>query len=216
MHGTRGSYVHGCRCEECRRANREYANSRALYGYSSSFVDAQAAREHVGMLARAGMGRREIARRAGVADSVVSLLLGHSHTKPAKKVSRTTQDRLLSVQPGTVAPGALVPILGTQRRLQALVAIGWTQTYLAMRLGWLVSNLTGVVNGRRTHVVQSTATAVRALYSELEMTPGPSQRARTHAASRGWPPPMAFDDEQIDNTNRSPDRWARQRIRRTA
>lgn len=96
---------------------------------------------------------------------------------------------------GQIAP--LVDATGTRRRVQALSALGWSQSYLGERFGvgvsavqqWTVSSL----------VQAKTATSVRRLYDELSMTPGPSARARGWAAKRGWPPPLAWDDDTIDD-----------------
>jgi transcriptional regulator with XRE-family HTH domain len=141
-----------------------------------------------------GLGRREIARRSGVSPSIVARLLGLDKSKPARRVTPATQEALLRVQPDTLADHALVPILGSQRRLQALVALGWTQSYLAKRLDWSAGNLNGVIKGRRLFVLQQTASQIRALYEELQDTRGPSVRAVHHALAHGWPPPAAWED----------------------
>ena len=56
-----------------------------------------------------------------------------------------------------------------------------------------------LVQGRREQVAVATAQLVRELYDELAMVTGPSQRARTLAAKHGWAPPLAWDDETIDD-----------------
>lgn len=198
-HGTRSGYVGGCKCELCRKANSEYARSRARYGWKSELVDSAPAKEQALMLQRHGMGRREIAKRSGVAESIVGRLLGQDTSKPADRVRPETLTALLSVQPGTLADHALVPALGSQRRLQALIAMGWTQTHLAERIGWTVANLCSVTNGKRDKVIQRTASDIGTLYEELSMSFGPSGRSRNHAFKKGWVPPLMWDD--IDDPN---------------
>ena len=91
----------------------------------------------------------------------------------------------------------MVEATGTRRRLRALVAMGWSFGHIGARLGesqptvhrWTV----------RERLFASTAEKVRAVYDELSMTPGPSNRARLDARRKGWAVPLAWSDEDIDN-----------------
>lgn len=94
--------------------------------------------------------------------------------------------------------------VGTERRLRALIAIGYTQSALAGMLNIHPSYITKLCSNTRRQVNADTAQAVAALYDRLSMTPGPSQRARSHAHRRGWQPPLAWDDDQIDNPAAGP------------
>jgi hypothetical protein len=91
----------------------------------------------------------------------------------------------------------MVPAVGTQRRLQALAAIGWSSLAIADRLGVTPQTL------RRLHGQRQCWTATRdkiaALYDELSMTPGGNRRAATWAAKRGWSVPLSWDDDEIDD-----------------
>jgi hypothetical protein len=91
----------------------------------------------------------------------------------------------------------LIDATGTRRRVRALVRIGWPLSHLATRLGVSVQNVCAYTH--RVQVRQSTALKVAALYDELSMLPGPSSSALIRARSKGWPPPLAWDDEDIDN-----------------
>lgn len=88
-----------------------------------------------------------------------------------------------------------VSSLGTRRRLQALAAIGWPQTTLARMMGRDQRHVSQTMRGETVYL--STHRMVEALYRELSMKPGPSRRTKAHARSRGWAPPLAWDD--IDN-----------------
>lgn len=200
-HGLRSTYVKGCRCEQCRRANTRYAKWRGLDGVVQ-LVDATVTRQHLDALRAAGLGRREIARRSGVALTVINRLIGIDSSRPARRVRPVTQARILAVTVDCRAGGSLVYATGTTRRLQALVALGWTQTELAARIGWTVQNLGPLVHGQRWLVAQSTASLVAALFGELSMIPGPSIRARLLAQRRGWAPPLAWED--IDDVAEHP------------
>lgn len=90
---------------------------------------------------------------------------------------------------------------GTVRRLQALGAIGWSGFELGPRLGLDRKSLDQLRSGRyRTH--RRNAEKVAALYDELSMIPGPSSRCAAGARTRGWAPPLAWDN--IDDLDEVP------------
>lgn len=205
MHGRRSAYVKGCRCEPCRRANTRYAKWREVSG-NVQLVDSTEVRQHIERLRAAGMGSREIASRSGVARTVVERLIGWDVSRPAKRVRPVTARRILAVDAVTLADGARIDSMGTLRRLRALVAVGWTQTEIARRMGRTVANVGRLIHGRRYgNVTQETATLVARLYDDLSMTPGPSLRARRLATRYGWAPPLAWDDDTIDDPTAAPD-----------
>jgi hypothetical protein len=94
--------------------------------------------------------------------------------------------------------------LGTQRRIQALGAIGWSHRAIGERIGAdrvVIQHMT-----KRSTVLRSTADRIAALYESMCMHPPVGQtrdeksaitRAKAHAKRQGWAPPLAWDD--IDN-----------------
>lgn len=92
---------------------------------------------------------------------------------------------------------------GTARRLRALVAIGWTFDDLAHQLGYASKGSLRNITARR-YVSPATEKRVRALYDRLSMTHGPSSRSRAIARGRGWAPPLAWDDDSIDDPAAEP------------
>ena len=212
-HGLRSTYNNGCRCEPCRAAQSRYAKRMRFLAETGrpTLVDSAPARSHVALLRAAGLGRQAIAERAGVSRIVVYRLAGSCKERPTLRIRRDTEARILAVDPVSPCDFSNVGTTGTTRRLRALVAIGWTQTELARRIDWDLANLNCIVLARRTAVTVDTARMIAALYDELSMTPGPSLRARRLAERRGWLPPLAWDDEQIDDPDHQP-----QDVRRTA
>jgi transcriptional regulator with XRE-family HTH domain len=94
------------------------------------------------------------------------------------------------------------------------VALGWSQSQLAQRLGWTPANFGPLVHGRRPCVNQATADRVAALYDSLSMTPPPcstareraaATRARAYAKRRRWLPPLAWDDDGLDDPDYCPE-----------
>lgn len=200
-HGQRSTYVKGCRCDACRGANARYAKL-AKYRQDTGrrvLVDAAPVKAHLEQLRAAGVGKRAIASRAGVSQTVVNRLVGCDHSRPAVRVRPEVARKLLAVQLHDHAQGANVDSIGTTRRIQALVAIGWCQSALAARIGWTPSNFAGLAHGRTDYVTARTARLVAQLYEQLSMQPGPSNRARSLARTRSWAPPLAWDDDTIDD-----------------
>jgi transcriptional regulator with XRE-family HTH domain len=95
--------------------------------------------------------------------------------------------------------------VGTMRRLQALAALGWTPEDLAEQLGMHPSYVKDLrINRRANRVNTSTVEKVTDLFERLSATPGPSVRTRQHAERQGWAPPLAWDDDAIDNPDAKP------------
>jgi hypothetical protein len=90
---------------------------------------------------------------------------------------------------------------GSTRRLQALTAIGWDAETLAAELGWPTHQLHRALNG---HTPPHTHHTITQLYNHLSMTPGTSTQARQHAQQHNWPPPLAWDDPDLDQPDATP------------
>ncbi|TYK45190.1 sigma-70 family RNA polymerase sigma factor [Actinomadura decatromicini] len=221
-HGTLGAAkIDGCNCDACRAADRRYMNRRyrlMAYGQWQPYVDAAPVRDHVRRLQEFGVGWMTVARLSGVPRGSMSKLLygdGPRGMAPSKRVRPATAAALLAIEPSmdVLADGAMVDGTGTRRRMQALVAIGWPQARLAERLGVDRTNLNKALRGDMP-VRCRTARAARALYDELWDEPPPadghrekiaSNRARNYARDRGWVPPLAWDDDTIDDPAAVPD-----------
>lgn len=225
-HGTLGANkIDGCKCGACRAADRRYMNRRyrlMAYGQWQPYVDATPVREHVRRLQEFGLGWMTIAKLSGVPRGSVSKLLygdGPRGMAPSKRVRPKTAAAILAIQPtmDVLADGAMIDGTGTRRRLQALVAIGWPQSWLAERLGADKATLHKALRGDMP-VRCRTARAARALYDELWDQPPPASghrekiatnRARNYARDRGWVPPMAWDDNTIDDPATVPELGAK-------
>ena len=149
IHGTRAAYVKDrCRCAPCTAANAAAwaATHRAqAFGQWEPFVEAAAVRDHIGQLREAGIGVDQIAKLAGTSTSHIRELAepGQPDKPPVHKVRPDTAKRILSVQ-ATAANRAARSHLdarGTRRRVQALIATGWTHQQLAAQLGRTATNL---------------------------------------------------------------------------
>lgn len=223
QHGTYACYtLDACRCLPCAAAVTAYENNRRrqnAYG-RGDLVDADPVRAHVNALRAQGMGFKRIAQAAGVSNATMTKLLyghyapgpggrdgrGELLRGPSKRVTKATARKVLAVGLD-LADGRVVPADGSIRRVRALVAIGWSQARIASHLGIGRQNF-HLGTGRRAQVTKVTADAVAALYDELSMRLPPetnqreriaASRSRRYAKARGWLPPLALDDERLDD-----------------
>jgi transcriptional regulator with XRE-family HTH domain len=224
VHGTRAAKVlDRCHCRPCRdaAAAAERVRERAiLYGRWEPYVDAQPARDHIRALMAAGVGLKRIVVLSGVSQGGLwKLVYGKRQAdgtqKPSARIRPDTAARILAVQPSidALAGGAVIDPTGTARRLQALVAQGWSQSKLAVRLGIDPTNFTPIIRADR-HVTAHTARAAADLYDRLADTPPPednqrdriaASRARNHAEEHGWLRPAWWDEDTIDDPLARPD-----------
>lgn len=107
---------------------------------------------------------------------------------------------------------------GSRRRVQALLALGWTYRDINQAAGWSTSHVGGnaanVLKHSRVHL--DTADRVRAAYDELSMRLPTGQyvnRQRKLAASKGYLVPLMWDDGRIDDPAYRPDHLARRNSR---
>ena len=101
-----------------------------------------------------------------------------------------------------------MPVIGTHRRIRPLLALGWRCSDIAAAGGWppgraSAANLQNLLVDRES-VRAATARRIAAAYDTLSMTPGPSAQSRARARAKGWPPPLAWDDETIDDPDARP------------
>lgn len=102
---------------------------------------------------------------------------------------------------------------GTRRRIQALVALGWSHRLIAEHIG--VTRQVVTQWAGRDVLYRTSAARVASAYDDLCMKFPPqttkheritAQRMRTHAKKLGWLPPLAWDD--IDNDSApNPGAW---------
>lgn len=205
---------HGCRCVACTHSRKMERQRRRVrlraYGREDQIgprrVDAAPARAALTRLIDAGIALDRIAVAMGISRSnLATLRYGYRGAKAGihqQTVNEAIATALIALDADSVAT-AIVPGLGSTRRLQALVAIGHTQLELAAALGRDVGNLSGLVLGHQQRITTSTRAAVTALFDTMwdqYHTGAGADRARRVAERRGWLPPMAWDDIDTDST----------------
>jgi len=164
-------------------------------------IDPTATRKHLEELMAAGFTVRGIGAVTGISPASVSRLARGTYVT----VRRSTATKILAVQPAMLLDrpdqAGLVPAVGTRRRIRALLAIGWRHQDLTPRLGYQ----SGVALSRPgTMIEQWKHSAAVRVYDELWSTPGPSEVARARAARAGHAPPLAWDEDTLDDPDAVP------------
>lgn len=213
-HGLNRYKNHRCRCETCTKANRDYqARHRKLkaYGRLTPRVDAGPVRDHIRALMAEGMSARRIAEKAETSTAVVDYAVrGRAPGRPARTVEEPIAARIMAVTPDldVIYRGDATGLL---RRVRALVAIGYPITHQEQRAGVARGTLDKL--SRNEAATYWTRARVIALYDALAMTPWEpedhvsrllAKKARLYAARRGWAPPLAWDDDTIDDPAAEP------------
>lgn len=107
----------------------------------------------------------------------------------------------------------LRPARGVARRIQALMAIGYTAGVIGEALGVGHDLPMKWAREQTINAHASTVERVAELYSRWSMTPAPettgrdawrASYARTVAAKHGWAPPLAWDDIDLDDAPSAP------------
>jgi hypothetical protein len=200
------------------KARRRYAAITAgTWNYNQP---AELVADHIKKLTDAGMTLTAIAATAGVSVGTVSYIRRGGFTS---MVLGDVAQALLSVPVPAYKPpiGKNLPARGTQRRIQALLAIGYPMTRQAALCGiddtvlhYIAYAGVKAPTGQRIKhptvrgVTRVTAAAVDAMYQAYSHRPLPrdrfTQRARNLAAAHGWLPPDAWTDESIDDPDATP------------
>jgi transcriptional regulator with XRE-family HTH domain len=164
-----------------------------------------------------GMGLKRIVAVSEVSQGQLwKLMYGKKRPDGTRSASRRitprVEARILAVRLD-LADGARIDSSGAVRRVQALVALGWSQSKICIRLGISRSNFTPIAQGARPTMLVAHDKAIRALYAEWSMQLPPqtewrdkiaASRARNYAGAAGWLPPLAWDDDALDDPASAP------------
>lgn len=103
---------------------------------------------------------------------------------------------------------ALVPMIGATRRVQALVALGYTNQFIAQHANYPVEHMHRLLGGKAPTLTLKAHRAIAELFERIEAAPpprGPSAlRAQRRASERGWALPLAWDLDTIDDPTVTP------------
>jgi hypothetical protein len=176
-------------------------------------------RRHIHALLAAGVSEAQIALDAGLNRKTIQWVSSgraEAGTPPGYRIGAGHAARILGLTvPRTLHDGIRdaepVPSIGTVRRLRALVAAGHPATAIAHCLELPLDVVDHLLGGAAATVTAGVARAAAALFGGLQMTPGASEQARRIGKSRGWAPPLAWDEDLLDETTARPDFGSRKR-----
>lgn len=197
-----------CARENCRGRSRADSRTALRQGLCKKhyqlaergYVDAEPVRARLELLHAAGCPWAHIAELADLSEHGLRLVREGQYDS----VRKLTALRILTIPiPGRFSGDGYVSTVGTVRRLQALVAIGWSFDALAKMMGTHRNVLLSVL--KRERVLARRAREIAELFTRLHLTPGPSERARRHARDNGWVVPFAWDEDTIDDPSATPD-----------
>ncbi len=161
LHGTRVSYMKGCKCVDCKAANTRYECERAKMrkaGMDNGLVPAERARGHLLMLSGKGVGRRTVSDKAGVSESVISLI----RKGLKKQIRKETEKRILSISAKDAEGSTLVDAAHTWRLINELLKSGYTKKSLAQAMGLKLS-----LQLRKDKITVRSSRKAREMYAQL-------------------------------------------------
>jgi lambda repressor-like predicted transcriptional regulator len=185
-------------------------SDRRAAGLTSLVPDTRA-RQHAKRLREAGWRIETLVAQTGVSKWTWNHLT--TGTEP-RRIHVRTEKRILAFAVDTNADrGVLVDSTGTRRRMGALMTQGWSVRHIQARAGIGDHTLFAALH-KQGPCLASTRDAVKVVYEQLwdKEPPAttPYQRAaatkrKRDAERNGYAPPMAWDDETIDDPAAEPD-----------
>lgn len=166
----------------------------------TTLTDAAPYRRKIQMLIRQGATTVSIAAATGLTPTSVDYIRKGQPTVRRYAAEHLELVTLADCLEHTAGHGWM-SATGTARRIRALLAIGWTHEHLHAATGIATRRH---VKGDKGRVTRRTHEAIAGLYDRLSMTPGPSEQNRARARRLGWVPPLAWDDELIDDPTARP------------
>lgn len=165
-------------------------------GQASRYVATAPITAHLERLRASGMTLDTMSELGGCGKSTLHQILYSRQDRTQARTART----LLAIQLAPADPSGFVNRAGTERRIKALLTLGWRHEDIKAASGIT----THLILTHPGHLVTgATAAAVAIAYRRLSVKQGPSQRTRDRAARSGHHGPLAW--ESIDDPGCEPE-----------
>lgn len=219
VHGMASCVRYGCKLPECKTA---WARSRKKWRVDRergihARVPAEDARLHGKALMEAGMSLGDMVDKTGFSKTTIADILAGR----VEQIDRDTAEAILALpipdEGYQFKHDGLVDALCAMRMLRALSANGFSLPVLAREVGSSGETIGGVRSGRRQRVRISLDRKILQAYERLwkadpvdfGISVGDREKAKSWAASKGWAPPAAWDDDEIRDPNAHPGEFLR-------
>lgn len=209
---------------EAARRKAKYTQYLAESGRPTR-IPAAPAVEHLAALAARGMDARDMASQSGLSVTTCrDLIRGRRpdkngvQGKPLRDIYRETVERALTVtfaEPVTsdIVSGPRTNGVGTARRMQALMARGFSLSVTADLLGVSEQWAWQLAIHRFPMTLTRTAKAVADMYEKFQhvdpvdygLSKFAISRAKSAASKRGYAPPECWDEDTIDDPQAVPE-----------
>ncbi len=172
-------------------------------GIPTSLVPSREAADHLAALHTLGWSNRAL--QALTNNEVHASTLSKLTREHYATLQRATANGILNI-PLTLAPTnnvpntCLVPALGAQRRIQALMFAQWSHPLIREAAGGV--DTSGVVRGRCNSIRAGAWRSIDAAFRELSMRLGPDAKVGTHAKRLHYRPALSWTD--IDRPDDKP------------
>ncbi|MGV9891677.1 helix-turn-helix domain-containing protein [Streptomyces sp. NPDC003395] len=195
-HGTSNRYAYGCRCKPCTKAATRADTQRKLDRLAGRprQVPAAPAAEHVKRLLGRGLTPSQVARECGLEPSTIRRLVNGQ-----KEMLASNAAKVLSVPLDVRVSLGDVLAVGATRRIRALYALGHFNWQIAQEAGISKHAVSALAAGLWATIKVSADDGIRTAYDRLSMLTGTSAKTRLLAEREGWAPPLAWDDDAIDD-----------------
>jgi len=164
-------------------------------------IRADVIRDHITRLRNSGMSIDQIAEDAGMTGNGLLYII-----QRGKWVRRQSAAAILAVTVNIGPSRVVVDATGSSRRIAALMRIGWSQRAIAREAGLSQARIWDALH--RDAIAAATAERIRQTFDRLHMTPGTNARSVKFATRQGYPPPLAWDEDAIDDPAAKPSRQA--------
>lgn len=201
-HGTANRYSYGCRCKPCTKAATRADAERKLARMSGNprQIPAGPAARHAQALLDRGLTLTQIGRESGLQPSTIRRLV-----QGQKTILTVNANKILAVPLDVRVSAGDVPAVGATRRIRALYALGHLNWVIAQEAGISRDAVWYLASGAWPTVKVGVDDGVRAAYDRLSMKTGTSWKTRRLAERKGWAPPLAWDEDAIDDPGAGPD-----------
>ena len=198
QHGLSKTYGSGCRCEFCLKAHTRRLKQYRVSGPTST--NPAEVKAHLEKLRDAGITENQISSAAGVGKATIGRIINDRNS--SNRVMKSTARKLLAIKVQDITPEGYFNVIPYQRKLQALVAIGWPKYVIQKMIPTNESNLYDILHENRQYILADTARKIDAVYNKISMQGGTCDQSIEYAFRKRWLPPLAWDD--IEDLNEKP------------